>query len=727
MQSAPVEFESQRTACRHCQHVNPLGKRFCAGCGKPLWEQCPRCNAECLISERFCGACGTDISELVEQQNETYRSQLEQALDLAAKHHYDDSMAILGSLARISEDRYQRWAKQAQEEIERVEGQRSSELAAAEDALRKAGDLLKDHLYENAHSALKTVPEPLRTQEHKRALEKAVAYQSELRALADEVRDALAKKELANLLPKLVRLLELKPSHEQARQLAQRLCDNLLTSAKSRLGKHDYQGALDRLNEIPFTMRGDECEALREKADELQSLLVEVKSGALAERQLLALADRLCKSAPANTAAAQLRAELAKKVQVKPSDPRLAAPDWSSPPKKTLLGVPLDSLAYLVRPAAATDSVSETLRSHPGQFFTAFGHALQGLGIGTIVPDLMPTEKGTGLLGAIPTLKFGQRPASAAWGVDLSTHALKAIKLVRQEKDAVKIVAAEYIRCECSAGRNDDVARAEARDATLRGFVSRAGDTKGVRICIGIPGQRVLARYTSLPPMPAKKTPELLQYEARHQFPIPLEHLCWTYAILNEPAGKSDIDQERQVLIQAARETHVRDRIGVFKAAGLSVDCVQSDCVALHNAMLHEFFGQGTASTPEHAIALIDVGAENTSIVIGSPKSIWFRTVGQSGDSFTQELARRLSLDFDQADLIRRNPAKAPRFAQWQEALHPLFEQLHGEIDRSILSYHKLHGGTPLRHVYGVGGAFQTLGLLRHLRTGSPRQSFGSD
>ena len=49
--------------------------------------------------------------------------------------------------------------------------------------------------------------------------------------------------------------------------------------------------------------------------------------------------------------------------------------------------------------------------------------------------------------------------ASAAWGVDLSTHALKAIKLVRQEKDAVKIVAAEYIRCECSAGRNDDVAR----------------------------------------------------------------------------------------------------------------------------------------------------------------------------------------------------------------------------------------------------------------------------
>src|SRR4029453_8262754 len=30
-------------ACFHCRRENPAGRRFCGGCGKSLWEKCPRC------------------------------------------------------------------------------------------------------------------------------------------------------------------------------------------------------------------------------------------------------------------------------------------------------------------------------------------------------------------------------------------------------------------------------------------------------------------------------------------------------------------------------------------------------------------------------------------------------------------------------------------------------------------------------------------------------------
>ena len=61
---------------------------------------------------------------------------------------------------------------------------------------------------------------------------------------------------------------------------------------------------------------------------------------------------------------------------------------------------------------------------------------------------------------------------------------------------------------------------------------------------------------------------------------------------------------------------------------------LQSDCVALHNALQYEF------ATPEPvpsaaAIAAIDVGAEHTNIVISASRNIWFRTIAQGGGNVT--------------------------------------------------------------------------------------------
>ncbi|HEX5102186.1 MAG TPA: pilus assembly protein PilM, partial [Pirellulaceae bacterium] len=344
---------------------------------------------------------------------------------------------------------------------------------------------------------------------------------------------------------------------------------------------------------------------------------------------------------------------------------------------------------------------------------------LQGLGLAQIEADLTPQEKG-GMLGMLPGISFGRKAGNMAWGLDLSDFALKAIKLSRRGKtEEVQIEACEYILHSTPLTHPEvDQEKPQIIEETLQDFVGRAGELKGVKVCIGFPGQRVLGRFFELPPMPAKKVNGSIQYEAVHQLPVSLEELCWSHQILDPSNGRIADDQPRRVLIQAARDAHVRDRVATFKLAGITADFVQSDCIALHNALVHELFADTDPSLNAEAITAIDVGTESTNIVVSSPACVWFRTVTQGGESFTRELVKQLKLTHEQAEQLQRNPAKARRFSQLQAAIEPLFVQLASEIDRSLTTYAKLYPDHPIQQAYGLGGGFQMHGLLRFLRSG---------
>jgi len=705
--------------CRHCGRTNQSSRKFCSGCGQPLWEKCPKCGAECAADERFCGTCGTDIIGGLDAQSQQLTDQIEEAIGQAAAHKYDAAISALRGVAAVSDPRFDRFANLALEEIAKVEADRKTHARAAEDGLLQAKRFMESHSYENAQHAIEDVPEPLRTPEHNQLLERAKSARQELLALGGEIRQLVERKQTWDLLPKLERLLALKPNHAQAQQLAETLADNLVKTAKVRLGRHSYREALDSLDQIPAFLRNSEVVRLDEAASELQSLLQAIRTAALADRAVLGLAERLCKLAAQNPEAARLRSQLAEKVKTRPDDPRLGAPNWSPVPKRTILGAPVDWLAHLTRAERANADVSRALDEHPGQFFTAFGLALQGLGLAAIEADLTPQEK-SGMLGMLPSLSFGRRAASEAWGLDLSDYALKAIKLSRQGKgDDVRIEACEYLLHSRPLSHPDvELERGEIAADTLQDFVAAAGDLKGVKICAGLAGPRVLGRFFELPPMPARKVVDSIQYEAQHQLPISLEELCWSHQILDEFTGKGADERPRRVLIQATRDSQARDRVALLKSAGIAVDCVQSDCLALHNAIVYDLLSnEGTEEFAE-AIAVVDVGMEASNVVISSPRCVWFRTFTQGGGSFTRELVKQLKLTNDQAEQLQHEPAKARRFSQLEAAMQPLLVQLAGEIERSLASYSRVHSDHPVRQVYGLGGGFQVHGLLRFLRTG---------
>lgn len=720
MEATPTTVPAATTpavTCRHCQRANPPARRFCGGCGQSLWERCPQCQAECAADERFCGSCGSDIHAQLGARCDQHQQALDEALALAAAHQYDSALLALATVAEITDPRFETLALRAKGEIARLLQVQKEQTAAAAKALTDGKELFAAYAYEQTQAVLEQVPAPLRSDELVHLLGRARACRSEVLALSGEIRQAVEGKRFGELLPKLDRLLGLKPNHAQAKQLAEQLRDKLVKSASERLAQHKYQEALDQLGRIPEVVLTGEIVALRDKAAELHSLFQELHSAALADRNLLQLGERMSTLAPGDPAVAKLTARIKQKVQSPPEQPRLGSANWAPIPQRTLLGLPVDWLAHPTRVPAANDAVAQTLREHSGQFFVALGLALQGLDLAACDMDLLP-RSGGGLLSKLPSLSLGRRPPAAAWGLDVSDTALKAVKLVREGKEqTLKIEAAEFILHQRplhhpAAESSRGVIVAE----TLAAFLSRAGELKNVKVFTSVAGCRVLGRFCELPPMAAKKVADSAQYEAKHQLPIALDDLCWGYALQDEVAGKAADEQPRRVVIQAIRESYVRERLVSFKTAGIAVDSVQSECLSLHNVLLHEF--EMTGQENDEAVAAVDIGVDSTNIVVSSPRCVWFRTFGHGGDHYTRELTKALQITAEQAEAIKRDPARAAKFSLLCQAWQPLFVQLASEIERSLATYRKLFPDRPIRHLYGLGGSFPNQGLLRYLRTG---------
>ena len=107
-----------------------------------------------------------------------------------------------------------------------------------------------------------------------------------------------------------------------------------------------------------------------------------------------------------------------------------------------------------------------------------------------------------------------------------------------------------------------------------------------------------------------------------------------------------------------------------------------------------------------------------SSLVIGAADVVWFRSVGLGGDSFTEALVRDLGLTRQQAEQLKREPARAGLLSRMYESLRPACSQLATELQISLEAFRKAHPDHRIRAVYGVGGGFQLHGLLRYLQMG---------
>src|SRR3954451_11305239 len=230
-----------------------------------------------------------------------------------------------------------------------------------------------------------------------------------------------------------------------------------------------------------------------------------------------------------------------------------------------------------------------------------------------------------------------------AWGIDIGNRALKAVKLVR-EADGLRIDDFEVIEHETvlsNAGDN----RESLIQTALASFVQRH-PFRGGQVAVGVSGQSSFARFIKLPPVEPKKIPEIVRFEAIQQIPFPLDDVEWSYQLFQSP-DSPDVE----VGIFAMRKELVNHHIKYFTDFDLNVQVVQMNPLAVYNALQHDgAFDDGTT-------IVIDIGGENTDLIIADNETIWMRSIPIGANSFTETLVKAFKLPFNKAEDLKRNSA----------------------------------------------------------------------
>jgi len=289
------------------------------------------------------------------------------------------------------------------------------------------------------------------------------------------------------------------------------------------------------------------------------------------------------------------------------------------------------------------------------------------------------------------------------WGIDVGQCALKALKLQWRD-DRLRALAFDVIEHGKVLSQPDADEQALIRSA-LSKFLTRNA-IKGSTIVISVPGQASFTRFIKLPPVEQRKIPEIVRYEARQQIPFDLEDVVWDYQTTS-PASAGP--REVEVGIFAMKRDIVADYVSDFTAMGIEPDVVQMAPVALYNFLRYEQ-GEGEGGT-----ILIDVGAENTNLVISDGERVWIRNVPLGGNNFTNALSKEFKLQFSKAENLKRHAAESKHARQVFQAMRPIFGDLLTEIQRSIGYYTSLHRDSRVERVVAMGNAFRLPGLAKFL------------
>ncbi|MGN6506565.1 MAG: type IV pilus assembly protein PilM [Tepidisphaeraceae bacterium] len=289
-----------------------------------------------------------------------------------------------------------------------------------------------------------------------------------------------------------------------------------------------------------------------------------------------------------------------------------------------------------------------------------------------------------------------------AWGIDIGNRALKAVKLVR-DGDGVRVDDFEFIEHETILSQAGDNKEALIQ-AALANFVQRHTFKGGV-VSVGVSGQNSFARFVKLPPVEEKKIPEIVRFEAIQQIPFPLDDVEWSYQLFREPENP-----EVEVGIFAMRRELVNQHIAYFTDLDLNVQTVQMNPLAVYNALLYDGrFNDGLTM-------VVDVGTDNTDLLIADNQSIWMRSIPIGGSNFTEALVKAFKLNYVKAEDLKRNAATSKYARQIFQHMRPVFADLVTEIQRSMGYYSSGHRDAKINKIYTLGATFKLPGLQKYLQ-----------
>jgi type IV pilus assembly protein PilM len=305
--------------------------------------------------------------------------------------------------------------------------------------------------------------------------------------------------------------------------------------------------------------------------------------------------------------------------------------------------------------------------------------------------------------------------SSAVWGIDIGQCAVKALRC-RSNEDASRITvdAFDYIEYPKILSQADADAPQLIRDA-LTQFLSR-NSVRGDRVAVSVSGQSGLARFIKLPPVEAKKIPDIVKYEARQQIPFALEDVVWDYQQMAGGSVEDGFSMETEVGLFAMKRDQVAKALRPFNEAKIEVDVVQLAPLAVYNYIIFDRLqGASEEGGPPPSVVVLSMGTDTTDLVVTNGFRVWQRSIPLGGSHFTKALTKELKLTFAKAEHVKRNVQQAEDPKVVFQAMKNVFNDLVTEVQRSINFFKSVDRNAKIGQIVALGNAMKLPGLQKFL------------
>ena len=275
-------------------------------------------------------------------------------------------------------------------------------------------------------------------------------------------------------------------------------------------------------------------------------------------------------------------------------------------------------------------------------------------------------------------------------GLDIGTSCIKAVEITQDKYDYV-ITGYSQVEVPDEQARQDAVAE-----------LFRAGNFRTKRVSTAVSGKSVIFRYVTMIDVPSDKLQQAVRFEADKYIPFDVNEVELDAQKLS--TGTTDDGKiEAKVLLAAAKRTVLDDHAMMLVDLGLQPISVGIDGFALGNAYeLSDLVNPGVRESGR-TVALIDIGATKSSInILRNNISCFAREVPMGGDDLTQALTRRIGIETESAEMLKRDPGEQQTVVQ--DAVAQVLEDLGNEINLSFDFFENQFDGE-VQEVYLSGGS----------------------
>lgn len=299
-------------------------------------------------------------------------------------------------------------------------------------------------------------------------------------------------------------------------------------------------------------------------------------------------------------------------------------------------------------------------------------------------------------------------PSPLSLGVDAGSDSVK-IALVKEDSQGLALLL-DYEIIPLKNNTRPSGPASVITDALRNMKIPRSTQVKFV-----VSGPDVDLKRIRLSPMPKEEIAQALRWQSKEHFLFNIDESTLDFKILKQESADTR-GQDVEVIASIAKNSIINNRLLTLRETDLSPSVITPAAYALCN------FYRLSGIRPDYTTALIDIGAETTTIVIIRNNEVRFtRQLGYAGNDCTKAMSGALvseqgSIEISQQEAERLKkeagiPGKSDTnirdnisSAQVHSMLRPVLEKLVNDIKLSFNYYANFPDAEPISAVYLTGG-----------------------